>query len=262
MSGRLENKVALITGGASGLGLEIARRFSAAGARVAIFDQKFPDPDTEAFFTIKGDVSKKAELEQAFEAVQDWAGHIDCLISNAAIQPHGISLADTTPELLDLVFQVNSHAVFFGIQIAARFLESGGSVINSSSFVGSTGVPNCPSYAASKASVDHLTRIGAIELGKRQIRVNAVAPGLILTPAVTQIPDNPEPAFMTDRTPLGRAATPEEIAPVYEFLASDDARFISGAIIPVDGGVSAGWNHYDLTPPLEWIDGAWKGADA
>ncbi|MEM1294750.1 MAG: SDR family oxidoreductase [Verrucomicrobiota bacterium] len=260
MKGRLDGKVALITGGASGLGREITNRFSAAGARVAVLDQRFDDTDSGDFLAIEGDVSQKQDLEQAFEKVIDWAGQIDCLVSNAAIQPHGISLTDTTPDLLELVFKVNSHSVFYGIQLAAKFLESGGSVINSSSFVASTGVPNCPSYAASKASVDHLTRIGAIELGKRQIRVNAVAPGLILTPAVTQIPDNPEPAFMEERTPLGRAATPEEIAPVYEFLASDDARFVTGAILPVDGGVSAGWNHYDLTPPLEWVDGTWEGS--
>lgn len=261
MKGRLAGKVALITGGASGLGREIATRFNAAGARVAVLDQQTESGDSDHQLSISGDVSVKQDLERAFEETIDWAGKIDCLISNAAIQPHGITLSETTPDLLDLVFKVNSHSVFYGIQLAARFLETGGSVINTSSFVGSIGVPNCPSYAASKASVDHLTRIGAIELGNRQIRVNAVAPGLILTPAVTQIPNNPEPAFMADRTPLGRAASPQEIAPVYEFLASDDARFITGAILPVDGGVSAGWNQYDLMPPLEWMDGEWKGSE-
>lgn len=257
---RLDGKVALITGGASGLGNEIASRFVESGARVSVMDLCYDEIlETPDRLAIPGDVSRREDLEKAFSATIEWASQVDCLVSNAAIQPHGISLEDTTPDLLDLVFRVNSHAVFYGLQLAAQYIQEGGSVINTSSFVGSLGVPNCPSYAASKASVDHLTRIGAIELAEQRIRVNAVAPGLVLTPAVTDIPDNPEPGFMAERTPMGRAATPGEIAPVYTFLASEDARFITGAIIPVDGGVSAGWNRYDLTPPREWVDGQWKG---
>ncbi|MEM7010484.1 MAG: SDR family oxidoreductase [Verrucomicrobiota bacterium] len=258
---RLTGKVALITGGASGLGLAIATRFLEAGARVAVFDLQCEGVPSDVL-SIQGDVSRKEDLERAFAEVIAWAGGIDCLVSNAAIQPHGISLSETSPELLERVFRINSNAIFYGLQLAEQHLRPGGSIIHTSSFVGSVGVPNCPSYAASKASVDHLTRIGAIELASRQIRVNAVAPGLILTPAVTQIPDNPEPAFMVERTPLGRAAKTEDVVPVYEFLASDEAAFITGAIIPVDGGVSAGWNQYDLTPPNEWVDGEWKGAGA
>ncbi len=257
----LNGKVAMITGGASGLGFAIVRQFIHAGARVAIVDLVQAEND-ESALAIQGDVSKKEDLERAFQETLSWAGKIDCLISNAAIQPHGVSLAETTPELLDLVYRVNSHAIFYGLQLANEHLEPGGSVIHTSSFVGSIGVPSCPSYAASKASVDHYTRIGAIELGKKGIRVNAVAPGLVLTPAVTKIKDNPEPAFVAERTPLGRSATPDDVAPIYQFLASDAARFITGAIIPVDGGISAGWNRYDLAPPTEWVDQTWKGAAA
>jgi len=253
---RLQGKVALITGGASGLGLEITRRFQEAGAQVMVMDLRFQDKVPGArMFT--GDVSQKEDMEEAFSHILEWAGKVDILVSNAAIQPHGITLEDTTPELLDRVFRINSHALFYGLQMAKQDLSEGGSVIHTGSFVGSTGVPNCPSYAASKASVDHLTRIGAIELASRKIRVNCVAPGLVLTPAVTKIPDNPEIPFMAERTPLGRAADPEDITPLYEFLASDDSRFITGAVIPVDGGVSAGWNQYDLTPPPEWVDNQW-----
>ncbi|MEM7386947.1 MAG: SDR family oxidoreductase, partial [Verrucomicrobiota bacterium] len=176
----------------------------------------------------------------------------DILVNNAAIQPHGISLQDTTPELLDQVFKVNSHAVFYGIQLAFEFLVEGGRVINTSSFVGKLGVPNCSSYAASKASVDHLTRVGAMELASRRITVNAVSPGLVLTPAVTEIPENPEIPFVMKRTPLGRVPRAEEIAPLYEFLASEKAGFITGAVIPIDGGLAAGWNAYELKPPAWW----------
>ena len=153
---------------------------------------------------------------------------------------------------------MNTFAVVHRLRLARQHLEEGGSVIHTSSFVGKIGVPNCPSYAASKAAVDHLTRTGAIELAERRITVNAVAPGLVLTPAVTRIPENPEVSFVEERTPLGRAAQPEDVAPLFEFLASDDARFITGAVIPADGGLSAGWRDYDLKPPPQWIGGQWK----
>ena len=251
----LEGKVALITGGASGLGAEIAKQFAEAGADVSIADIQEPE---SSFHFIKTDVSSLDQLTAAFEATIARAGKIDILVSNAAIQPLGVTLEDTTPELLDRVFQINSHSVFYGIQLAQKHLESGGSVINTSSFVGETGVPNCPSYAASKASVSHLTRLGSIELAKKGITVNAVAPGLVLTPAITVIPDNPEIPFVEKRTPLGRAASPAEVAPVFTFLASPAARYVTGAVIPVDGGILAGWNEYDLTPPPAWVDGIWQ----
>lgn len=258
---RLEGKVALITGGASGLGVEIAKRFVDAGADVTIFDLRYPTDKVPGCEAIRGDASKKEDLEKAVQSVINRAGRLDVLVSNAAIQPHGISLEDTTPELLERVFRINSHAVFYGLQLAKAHLSIGGSVIHTGSFVGSTGVPNCPSYAASKASVEHLTRVGAIELAELQIRVNCVAPGLILTPAVTKIPDNPEVPFVTERTPLGRPAVPSDITPVYEFLASDNARYVTGAVIPVDGGIAAGWSRYDLTPPPEWIGNEWLSED-
>ena len=243
---RLAGKVALVTGGSSGLGAAICARFAAAGAQVTVADLDAPTPDELHF--IETDVADPQQLEAAFDSL----AKVDILVNNAAIQPHGITLSETTPELLDRVFQINSHAVFYGIQLAGKHMPPDSCVINTSSFVGSTGVPNCPSYAAAKASVDHLTRIGAIELAPAGIRVNAVAPGLVLTPAVTEIADNPEIPFMEARTPLRRIPQPEEIAPVYEFLASEEASFITGAIIPADGGISAGWNEYQLEAPNWW----------
>ena len=253
---RLKGKVALVTGGSTGLGAEIVQRFTDSGAVVSIVDVKAPAQGDHHF--TRADVSHSEAFTAAVEAVIEDIGKLDIIVNNAAIQPHGISLEDTTPELLDKVFHINSHAVFFGLQLAKLYMEEGGSVINTSSFVGSIGAPNCPSYAASKAAVDHLTRVGAIELACKQITVNAVAPGLVLTPAVTSILNNPEVPFVEDRTPLGRAAVPSDIAPLFEFLASDEARFITGAIIPVDGGISAGWNRYDLRAPEEWADGRWR----
>ncbi|NCF92880.1 MAG: SDR family oxidoreductase [Verrucomicrobiaceae bacterium] len=253
---RLAGKVALITGGSSGLGAEIVKCFSEAGAVVSISDVKAPDK-TDYHYT-RADVSHPEAFTAAVEAVIEDIGKLNILINNAAIQPHGIALEDTPPELLDRVFHVNSHAVFYGLQLAKRYMEKGGSVINTSSFVGSLGAPNCSSYAASKAAVDQLTRVGAMELASKEITVNAVAPGLILTPAVTGISNNPEVPFVEERTPLGRAGLPSDVAPLFEFLASDDARFITGAIIPVDGGIAAGWNRYELKAPEEWADGRWR----
>lgn len=256
---RLKGKVALVTGGAAGLGASIVQRFVAAGALVAVADLAFSSEDLPKGVWGKNvDVGDPKALESVVREVVSRWGKLDILVSNAAIQPHGISLEDTTPELLDLVFRTNSHAIFYGLQLAQAFLEEGGSVIHTSSFVGSIGVPNCPSYAASKASVEQLTRVGAMELASQRIRVNAVAPGLVLTPAVTSIEENPEIPFVEERTPLGGVPTPEEIAPVFEFLASDDARWITGAILPVDGGIAAGWNRYALTPPEAWKEGKWQ----
>jgi NAD(P)-dependent dehydrogenase (short-subunit alcohol dehydrogenase family) len=246
---RLAGKVALVTGGSAGLGAAICRRFSEAGAEVWIADMDSPGDLTRY---IETDVSDRDQLEAAFQKVPAASGRIDILVSNAAVQPHGITLDETTPELLDRVFKVNSHAVFYGIQLAGRYMAAGGAVINTSSFVGRIGVPNCPSYAASKAAVDHLTRVGALELAGKGIRVNAVAPGLVMTPAVTGIPDNPEIPFMEARIPMGRIPEPDEISPVFEFLASDDASFVTGAVIPGDGGVAAGWKEYELKPPAWW----------
>lgn len=255
VSESLAGKVALVTGGSMGLGESVARAYLEAGAKVSIVDLKAPA--LKGVHYTRADVGQLEAFTAAVEAAVEEFGRLDILVNNAAIQPHGISLEDTTPDLLDRVFRINSHAVFFGLQLARKHMAAGGTVINTSSFVGSIGAPNCSTYAASKAAVDHWTRVGALELAPKRITVNAVAPGLVMTPAVTGIPDNPEIPFVVDRTPLGRIATPADIVPLFEFLASDRSRFITGAVIPVDGGLAAGWRHYDLQAPEQWVDGQW-----
>ena len=141
-------------------------------------------------------------------------------------------------------------------------LRPGGRIINLASFVGVIGVPGGTAYAVSKAAIVHLTKLGAIELASRRITVNAISPGTVRTPAVTEIDDNPEIPFIEGHTPLGRLIEPPEIAAAAHFLASDEAAAITGHNLCVDGGISAGWMRYDLTPPGNIQDGVWHDEPA
>lgn len=247
----LNGKTAIVTGAASGIGLAICERFRAAGAHVVGID-RVADPGCET-----ADVSDEESLAAAFETAAQTTGRLDVVINNAGIQPLGVDFSGLTPQLLERTFAVNVQGTAFGIKHAARLMRNGGRIINTGSFVGMIGVPHGTAYAASKAAVIHLTRCAAVELASRGITVNCVCPGTVATPAVLDIPDNPEIAFAADRTPLGRIASATEIAAAFHFLASDEAGYITGAILPVDGGISAGWERYDLTLPPNVVNGQW-----
>jgi NAD(P)-dependent dehydrogenase (short-subunit alcohol dehydrogenase family) len=246
----LTNKIAVVTGAASGIGFAIVERFRAAGATTIGIDR---DP-----CDLTVDVSDESQLAAAFDAVVREHGRLDIVVNNAGIQPLGVDFADLSQQLLERTFAVNVNGVAFGIKHAARHLGRGGRILNTGSFVGMIGVPHGTAYAASKAAVIHLTRLAAVELAPRGITVNCVCPGTVATPAVLGIPDNPEIPFAESRTPLGRLGTPDEIASAFHFLASDEASYITGAILPVDGGITAGWERYDLTPPANIIEGVWN----
>jgi NAD(P)-dependent dehydrogenase (short-subunit alcohol dehydrogenase family) len=158
---------------------------------------------------------------------------------------------------MERTYAVNVNGVSFGIKHGLANVREGGRIINTASFVGMIGTPNTTAYAASKAAVIHLTKLAAIELAPRRITVNAVSPGTIRTPAVTEIADNPEIPFMERRTPLGRLGEPEEVASLCQFLASDEAGYITGQNIAIDGGLTAGWTEYDLVPPPNISNGRW-----
>ncbi|MEM7601713.1 MAG: SDR family oxidoreductase [Verrucomicrobiota bacterium] len=257
----LEGKVAIITGGSSGIGASIASRFGAAGAKVVIADRVSPSDSSLEF--VETDVSSEAEIAALIDAVISRHGQLEIMVNNAGIQPLGVSFQDLTESLLAKTLSVNVHGVAFGIKHAARVMHQGGRILNTASFVGTLGIPAGTAYATSKAAVAHLTKCGALELASRGITVNAVAPGTIETPAVLEIQDNPEIPFAEERTPLGRLGTPEEIAAAFHFLASDDASYVTGAIIPVDGGIAAGWERYDLTLPVEInSSGEWKDPES
>jgi NAD(P)-dependent dehydrogenase (short-subunit alcohol dehydrogenase family) len=246
----LSNKVAIVTGAASGIGLAIAERFRAAGAIVVGVDRS---PGG-----IVVDVSDESQVANAFETVVTQHGRLDIVVNNAGIQPLGVSFDDLTPQLLERTFAVNVHGVAYGIKHASRHLRAGGRILNTGSFVGLLGVPHGTAYAASKATVIHLTKLAAVELAPRGITVNCVCPGTIATPAVLGIPENPEIPFAESRTPLGRLGTAGEVAAAFHFLASDEASYITGAVLPVDGGIAAGWERYDLTPPSNLVAGKWN----
>jgi NAD(P)-dependent dehydrogenase (short-subunit alcohol dehydrogenase family) len=256
----LAGKSAMVTGGCAGIGLAIARRFCEQGARVLVADRRRDGAAVAAEIGAEfqlTDVSVESEVEAAFARAGASFGPPDILINNAGIQPLGVSFDEVTGPLLERTFAVNVNGVAFGLKYAGRHLAAGGRVINLASFVALIGVPRGTAYAASKAAVAHLTKLGAIELAPRRITVNAISPGTILTPAITGIARNPEIPFIERRAPLGRLGQPEEVAALCHFLASDEAAYITGQNIAVDGGLTAGWTEYDLVPPANIQNGRW-----
>jgi 3-oxoacyl-[acyl-carrier protein] reductase len=256
----LAKKVAIVTGGGSGIGLAIVRQFVAAGASVLIADRRaqgaFVAQKEGAEFCLT-DVAREDQVATMFASALEKFGRADILVNNAGIQPLGVGFDALTGELLRQTLDVNVAGVAFGIKHAAHSLPEGGRVINIASFVGLIATPRGAAYSTSKAAVIHLTKLGAIELAPRRITVNAISPGTIRTPAVTQIADNPEIEFIENRAPLKRLGEPEEVAALCQFLASDEAAYITGQNIAIDGGLTAGWTEYALVPPANVQDGRW-----
>ena len=207
------------------------------------------------FFQV--DVSDEAQIVSLFEAAETKLGRVEILINNAGIQPLGVGFDKLTGDLLRRTLDANVNSIAFGIKHALRALDTGGRIINIASFVGMLATPGAAAYGISKAAVIHLTKLAAIELAHRQITVNAVSPGTILTPAVMEIPNNPEISFVQNRTPLRRLGMPDEVAGLCHFLASDEAAYITGQNIAIDGGLTAGWAEYALVPPANVQNGKW-----
>jgi len=244
---RLEGKVALVTGGNSGIGLTTARRFRDEGARVALSgrNQKTLDEAVKTLgkdvLALQADVAKFADLDRLYAAVSQKFGKIDVLFANAGIYKFA-PLAATSESLYDEMFDINTKGVYFTIQKAVPFLNDGASVILNTSVANEIGLVNGTAYAATKAALRSFTRSIAAELVGRGIRVNAVSPGPIETPAGFERSGLSKEAMeefaknIVAQVPMKRFGQPEEIAGAVAFLASADASFITGAELSVDGG--------------------------
>jgi len=242
---RLQGKVAVITGAARGIGRETALLFAREGARVVVADvdtrgevvaQDIRQTGGQALFA-RTDVTSRESCHALVGSTLAAFGQVDVLVNNAGIVRDAV-LAKLTESDFDLVVNVNLKGTFTMTQaVVAPMVERGsGSIINVSSVVGLYGNFGQTNYAATKAGVIGMTRVWARELGKKGIRVNAVAPGFIRTEMTQGVPERVLD-MMRDKTPLGRLGTPEDVARVFLFLASDEAAYVHGAVISVDGGL-------------------------
>ena len=246
----MRDRVVIVTGGAAGIGRATARRFSEAGARVAVWDVQEGTEPMGTFQTFQRvDVTDPAAIEAAVAELFERWGRIDVLVNNAGILrdaqlvkwKDGRKTGEMSERDFDAVISVNLKGVFLCTRaVAPRMIAGGGGVIlNASSVVGLYGNFGQTNYAATKAGVISMTRTWARELGKHNVRVNAVAPGFIATEMVDAMPPKVLET-MVDHTPLGRVGKPEDIAEAYFWLASDAAGFITGTVLSVDGGLVVG----------------------
>jgi 3-oxoacyl-[acyl-carrier protein] reductase len=245
----LTGKVAVVTGASKGIGAGIAKGLAAAGAAVAVNyanDEAGAKATVDAIagaggraVAIRGDVSRSADVKHIFEDVHKTFGHIDILVNNAGVYAFD-ALENATEEEFYRQFGINVLAPILMTQEALKYFPpSGGSVINLSSVVSENPAPQAAIYAASKGAIDTLTGVLAKELGPRNIRVNTVAPGVTDTEGVRTagVIGSPFESAMVSMTPLGRIGTPDDIAPLVVFLASDEAKWLTGERISASGGL-------------------------
>lgn len=247
MDQRFVNKTVIVTGAGSGIGAGAARRFAAEGANVVLAGRGkeklaaiAADLDAGRTLVQVCDVADEDQVKALVAATVERFGGLDVLVSNAGTATMK-SLADTSSEDWRTIMATDLDGVFFCAKAALPHLEkSQGSIVHTASVSGTGGDFRMSAYNAAKGGVVNFTRALALELGARGIRVNAVAPSFTITGMTEEMKDDAATlASFADRMPLGRPATPDDIAGPIAFLASDDARFVTGAILPVDGGVSA-----------------------
>ncbi len=231
-------RVVLITGGSRGIGLATAQRFKALGDRVAITYNSSPPP--EGFFAVKCDVTSSADVDDAFKAVEQHFGPVEILVSNAGMTKDMLLLRMSEDDFTEVI-DANLTAAYRVAKRAAQGMLKArkGRIIFVSSVVGLLGSAGQANYSASKSGLVGLARSIARELGSRSITANVVAPGPVATDMLAALSEDRREA-LTAAVPLGRLASPDEIAGTIAFLASADAAFITGAIIPVDGGLGMG----------------------
>jgi NAD(P)-dependent dehydrogenase (short-subunit alcohol dehydrogenase family) len=245
-NGKLNGKVALVTGGNSGIGLATAKRFVSESAYVFITGRRQQELDAAVkeigrnVTAVQGDVSRLADLDRLFAHVKKEKGSLDIVFANAGIAKYA-ALEEITEELYDSIFGINVKGLLFTVQKALPLLRDGGSIILNASIVASKALASNSVYSATKAAVRSFARTWTTDLRSRRIRVNAVSPGPIDTPGLTELLASSEVGqqrkeMISTGVPLGRFGTPDEIAKAVVFLASDDASYITGIELFVDGG--------------------------
>ena len=240
--GKLDGKVAVVTGGTSGIGLATARRFAAEGAHVFITGRRKPELDATVKAIgsratgVQGDVSNLADLDRLYAAVKEQKGRVDVLFANAGggeLAPLGA----ITEEHFDKTFNSNVKGLLFTVQKALPLLPEGASIILNASITSSKGTPAFSVYSATKAAVRSFARSFTVDLKDRKIRVNAISPGPIDTPGLGGLGDEVKKG-LAGAVPMGRLGKPDEIAKAVVFLASDDSSYVTGIELFVDGGMA------------------------
>jgi NAD(P)-dependent dehydrogenase (short-subunit alcohol dehydrogenase family) len=244
--GRLEGKIALITGGNGGIGLATAKRFVSEGAHVFITGRREAELAAAVreigknVTGVRGDVSNLEDLDRLFAQIQREKGRLDIVFANAGIAKYA-RFGEITEELYDSIFDINVKGLLFTVQKALPLLPDGASIILNASIVASKGLSSNSVYSASKAAIRSFARTWTTDLKDRRIRVNAVSPGSIDTPGLSELlassPTGEQRRKMiSNSVPLGRLGTPDEIAKAVVFLASDDSSYVTGTELFVDGG--------------------------
>ena len=239
---RLEGKVAVITGGSTGIGLATAKRFVDEGANVFITGRRQSELDVAVkqigknnVTGVQGDVSNLEDLDRLYNTVKDQKGRLDILFANAGIGEFA-PLGEISEEHFDKIFGINVKGLLFSVQKAIPLFQDGGSIILTASVGGSKGNPASSVYSASKAAVRSFARTWTVDLKHRKIRVNAISPGPIDTPIFTGEEKVEELKRLINTVPMGRKGSPDEIAKAALFLASDDSSYVTGIELFVDGG--------------------------
>lgn len=245
-SGKLQGKVALITGGDSGIGRAVAIMYAKEGADVAImyFDEHDDANETRQqveqegrrCLLIAGDIGDPSFCEQSVEQTVRELGKLDVLVNNAAEQHPQEHVEDISAEQLERTFRTNIFAMFYLTKAALKHLGEGSAIVNTTSVTAYRGSPALVDYASTKGAIVGFTRSLALQLADRKIRVNAVAPGPIWTPLIPATFDEEKVATFGGDVPMKRPGQPEEVAPSFVFLASDDSSYISGQVLHPNGG--------------------------